>query len=152
MSDCEPAAAPSTAPNVRPTGMFSVYSLVIVGPVFVARSREKIIKRTYVDGAPDLVIEIVSPDSESRDWREKYLDYEKSGVREYWIIDPIENRCTFLRLEDGAFVPVPLRRGRLFQSQVLPGFWLDRRWLMAEPLPDEFACLQQVLTGPPATS
>jgi len=29
-------------------------------------------------------MEIVSPDSEARDWREKYLDYQAAGVREYW--------------------------------------------------------------------
>src|SRR5687768_16717845 len=57
--------------------------------LFVAADRLQIIKPTYVEGAPDLVIEIVSPDSLARDWREKYLEYEAAGVREYWVIDPM---------------------------------------------------------------
>src|SRR4051794_38086138 len=59
---------------------------------FISRSRQSIVKPTVIDGAPDLAIEIVSPDSEARDWRDKYIDYEKSGVREYWVIDPNARR------------------------------------------------------------
>jgi len=55
---------------------------------FVAKARADIIHEKHIEGAPDLVIEIVSPDSVVRDWREKYFEYEAAGIREYWVIDP----------------------------------------------------------------
>src|SRR5688500_2046697 len=57
--------------------------------LFIAKDRKSIIHRNHIEGAPDLVIEIVSPESVTRDWREKYAAYEASGVREYWVIDPM---------------------------------------------------------------
>ena len=60
--------------------------------LFVSTGRLHIIMATEVEGAPDLIIEIVSPDSSARDWRDKYLEYEATGVREYWVIDPIAER------------------------------------------------------------
>ena len=49
--------------------------------LFVSTERLHIITATEVEGAPDLVIEIVSPDSPARDWRDKYLEYEAASVR-----------------------------------------------------------------------
>ncbi|MEI8095064.1 MAG: Uma2 family endonuclease [Spirochaetales bacterium] len=40
-------------------------------------------------GAPDLVVEILSPSTSRKDLHEKYALYERSGVREYWVIDPV---------------------------------------------------------------
>ena len=50
---------------------------------FVTKARTRMLRRTYLDGAPDLIMEVVSPDSESRDWRDKYIDYQSAAVREY---------------------------------------------------------------------
>jgi Uma2 family endonuclease len=116
---------------------------------FVSSERAAIIHPTRGVAAPDIAVEIVSEDSQSRDYLRKRVLYEEAGVREYWIIDPLQNRCTFLRLRDGQFQEVPLQRDRFFHSEVLPGFWLDVAWLVAHPLPDEFECLEQVLAGPP---
>jgi len=56
---------------------------------FISKVNLARIRPTFINGPPDLTIEIVSPDSQNRDRREKYLEYEASGVREYWIIDPL---------------------------------------------------------------
>jgi Uma2 family endonuclease len=57
--------------------------------VAVVRSeRAHQIRAGYVDGAPDLVIEIVSPESAERDYDDKRRVYERAGVGEYWVIDP----------------------------------------------------------------
>ncbi len=45
-------------------------------------------------GAPDWVIEIISPSSMAMDYFTKLFQYQKSGVREYWIVDPIKQRVT----------------------------------------------------------
>jgi len=55
-------------------------------------------------GAPDFVAEVLSPSSIKRDIREKFDLYEKYGVREYWIISPLENYVTVYILQiDGKF-------------------------------------------------
>jgi Uma2 family endonuclease len=56
------------------------------------------LKPTYMDGAADIVIEVVSPESASRDYGEKFHEYEQAGVPEYWIIDSIKKECRFYRL------------------------------------------------------
>lgn len=63
--------------------------------VVVVCDREKVKKRV-VFGAPDFVLEVVSPSSIIKDYIKKAAKYEAAGVREYWIIDPIKRRvCTY---------------------------------------------------------
>jgi Uma2 family endonuclease len=52
-------------------------------------------------GAPDWVIEIVSPSSINMDYLKKMLQYERAGVREYWIVDPLKKRITVYNFEQG---------------------------------------------------
>ena len=55
---------------------------------FASNAKLPNLRLNFLDGPPDLAIEIVSPDSVARDWREKFFEYEAAGVLEYWIIDP----------------------------------------------------------------
>lgn len=80
--------------------------------------REKII------GGPDLVVEVVSRGSRRMDSETKKDDYERVGVREYWLIDPQREAMTFWRLKDGKFVEVPAT-GDAFASEAVAGFELD---------------------------
>jgi Uma2 family endonuclease len=73
---------------------------------------------------PNVAVEIVSLESSSRDLETKRLDYERFGVREYWLIDPIEERTTFFRLRDGKFIEAPTGADR-YESTVVSGFQLD---------------------------
>lgn len=73
---------------------------------------------------PDLVVEIVSPDSRSYDSRTKRADYEEAGVGEYWLIDPDRETFQFFVLEQGTFRESPAS-GDIYRSSVLPGFALD---------------------------
>jgi Uma2 family endonuclease len=97
---------------------------------FVPKAMEHRRRRGFIDGPPALAIEIVSPDSVDRDYVQKRAIYEAAGVAEYWIIDPDDERATFLRLLNGRFTEVSLE-DHLFHSEVLPGFWLDARWFGA---------------------
>ncbi len=101
---------------------------------FVTRDRLDLLRPTYLDGPPDLAVEVVSPDSVARDYREKYQDYQAAGVREYWIIDPLTDNLEAFRREGDAFRPIAGAEGRV-ASEVLPGFFLRPAWLWQDPLP-----------------
>jgi Uma2 family endonuclease len=113
--------------------------------LFVAKANLDRVEPTCVNGAPDLAIEIVSADSTSRDYREKYLDYQSAGVREYWIIDPFAQNIEMSSLDEqtGEFRPITLTDGRL-PSVVLPGLFLRPEWLWSDPLPAEDDVLHQL--------
>ena len=61
------------------------------------------IKRTHIEGAPDLIIEVLSPRTRIRDMTEKKDLYEKHGVKEYWIIDTDSKTIEVYLLKDGKF-------------------------------------------------
>jgi len=74
-----------------PGVIFSDFSGVIPDVVYVSKERESAIATgTRVSGAPDLIIEILSPgtENERRDRHAKRQLYRKYGVKEYWIVDP----------------------------------------------------------------
>ena len=79
---------------------------------------------------PDLVVEVVSPESRRYDAETKRSDYERYGVREYWLIDPDLEAMTFLRLDGSAYVPIQ-PQGDELASAVLPGFKLDLKAVRA---------------------
>jgi Uma2 family endonuclease len=97
-------------------------------------------------GGPDLVVEIVSPESVTRDYRDKLADYEAAGVREYWIFDPRVRTFEVHRLgPDGKFARADPVGGRV-TSNVLPKFLFDQSWL-AVPLPKKSAMLADMLAS-----
>ena len=59
--------------------------------------------RRGLRGAPDLVVEVLSPGTASHDHVRKRRVYERAGVREYWLVHPIDRMVTIYRLEDGQF-------------------------------------------------
>lgn len=91
-------------------------------------------------GAADLVVEIVSPDSVTRDRKVKRAEYASVGVPEYWVVDPRERHETlevFSLAPDGTYVPVAPTDGGRLPSSVLPGVWADPAWLTyADELPE----------------
>jgi Uma2 family endonuclease len=111
---------------------------------FVSKARVGRLQHGFVAGAPDVAVEIVSPDSVERDYVLKRDLYERAGVKEYWIIDPDEQRTTFLRRVRGKFREIAVKDS-VFRSQILPGFWLDVRWLWTKPLPRVRKVMDQLL-------
>lgn len=78
-------------------------------------------------GAPDLVIEILSPATSKKDLREKFDAYEEAGVKEYWIIHPTEQTMLVFMLENGKYkgVTKPYVKGDQLSSFVLPQLNID---------------------------
>jgi len=102
--------------------------------VFCDRSK---ITEAGARGAPDLIVEILSPSTSKKDQREKFDKYESVGVREYWVVDPAGKwLCRYVRGEKGIFDEGELRE-RLreygpIESTVLPGFSIEPERLFAE--------------------
>src|SRR5207248_4093035 len=65
--------------------------------LFVRKKFRRRILRGRVDGAPNVGVEIVSPDSVERAYHKKRRQYEEFGVEEYWIINEVDKTATFLR-------------------------------------------------------
>ena len=76
-------------------------------------------------GAPDLIVEILSPGNNKKELKNKYEVYQESGVKEYWIIHPSEQTLLIYSLKNGNFVPSRLfASGDKVGSDVIPGFSL----------------------------
>jgi Uma2 family endonuclease len=104
--------------------------------LFVANEHADRLRETYVDGPADLVVEIVSPDSEERDRVTKLAEYEAAGIPEYWLIDPLRREALFYRLgEDRRYHLGPVDAEGFYHSAVLPEFRLRVAWLWQRPLP-----------------
>jgi Uma2 family endonuclease len=103
--------------------------------LFVSKERKHLFKKTYLDGAADLAIEIISPESVGRDRGEKFVEYEAAKIREYWLIDPERRQVEFYRINSEGFYQLVVIPEGIFQSEVLPGFFLRVAWLWQEPLP-----------------
>jgi len=77
-------------------------------------------------GAPDLIVEILSPSNSKVELQNKYDLYQEFGVKEFWIIHPAENTLQINILINGVYQPSRLfTSGQKIQSTVLPGFELD---------------------------
>jgi Uma2 family endonuclease len=111
--------------------------------LYVSRESLHRIRKTYLDGPADLVVEVISPDSRVRDRREKFREYQQAGVREYWLIDPMQKTAEVHRLsEGGEYELVPAGEPARLTSEVVPGFWIDPAWLWAES-PDEWVAYRE---------
>ncbi|MBI2875267.1 MAG: Uma2 family endonuclease [Candidatus Tectomicrobia bacterium] len=112
--------------------------------LFISHDRLSLLRESHLEGAPDLTLEIVSPDSAARDWHDKYLEYEAAGVREYWVIDPQVQRMDVYQLnETGRYEALPQEEG-VYRSAAVPGFWLRPDWLWQEPLPGTLEILREL--------
>ena len=115
--------------------------------LFVARHRLGDLQALHLEGPPDLIIEVVSPDSIERDWREKYDEYQAAGVREYWIVDPLEQRVAAYALAGPrGYLPIAEVKGRI-ASGVLSGLPLKPQWLWRDVLPKIQVVLREILRG-----
>jgi Uma2 family endonuclease len=106
--------------------------------IFVAPEHRDRLRRHYLDGPADIVVEIVSPESAHRDQVEKLAEYEQAGVPEYWLVDPDQQQAELRVLgPDGRHRVVFTGSEGLYQSAVLPQLRLRVEWLWQEPELDE---------------
>jgi Uma2 family endonuclease len=113
---------------------------------FVAKERAQS-KGGYFEGAPDLALEIVTPDSKQRDYELKRQLYERFGVQEYWIIDERKAQITVYALSKQKKYRERRPKMGILASQIIPGFWLNPEWLWHRPLPNPLETLQEITAG-----
>jgi Uma2 family endonuclease len=92
--------------------------------LFIARERLEILTERNVQGAPDLVVEILSGSSLRLDREVKLEAYERTGVREYWIVDTAQDTIAIYRADDAGFgqaLVLSARAGDCLTSPLLPG-------------------------------
>lgn len=113
--------------------------------LFVTTAHLSQLRPTYLQGPADLVVEIISPESIARDRGDKFAEYEKADIPEYWLIDPEAKRAEFYLLDEaGVYRPAQLDADGVYRSRVLPGLWLRVEWLWQEPLPNVDDVLYEV--------
>ena len=95
--------------------------------IFISKQRQELVKDDGIHGAPDLAVEILSPSTAYYDIKKKYKIYEKSGVKEYWIVDPEMKTVELFSLtEQGKFVlSVSSSDKGVVKSAVLSGFEIN---------------------------
>jgi len=110
---------------------------VVQPDLFVVCDRNKI-TQVNITGAPDLIIEILSPSSLVRDRREKLSLYEKFGVREYLIIHPVDEIVERYMLNDGHYgVPEIFHWTESLTLGIFPDLTLRLWELFGKELPSE---------------
>ncbi|MDW8106707.1 MAG: Uma2 family endonuclease [Armatimonadota bacterium] len=107
---------------------------VILDVSFVARQREaEVITEGKVRGVPDLVVEIISPSTRTRDTVHKLRDYHQAGVPWHWLID--SEALTIQELQwtpEGYVIRATAEAGEVFRSHALEGFELNLQALLSE--------------------
>ncbi len=112
--------------------------------MFVSNENLHLLKKQYVDGTADLIIEIISPESVVRDTLDKFEEYEKAGVKEYWIIDYKTRTANFYGFdEEGKYQLLHLAEKGKFESRVIEGLWIKTDWLWQEELPNLMDILKE---------
>jgi Uma2 family endonuclease len=113
--------------------------------LFVQKERESIIEEKRLIGAPDLVIEILSPSDRKAKIMQRQSNYQQIGVKEFWIIDQPHKQIRPFIFDDAnkVFTQMPLN-GSILRSTVLKGFWINVDWLWKKPLPSVIAIFKEI--------
>ncbi len=115
--------------------VFTPWDVVEPDLMFIAADQMAIVTKQNLQGAPALVVEIVSPSTRKRDLGIKRELFDRGGVREYWVVDPKGLVVTVYRRQaDGGLVPVvALSAGdaATLSTPLLPGFKLSLAKLFA---------------------
>lgn len=120
------------AADVEDTGLGRVYfapldvelspdDVVQPDVLVILNANRKKITPSRIIGAPDLVVEILSPGSIAQDYRGKFDSYARAGVPEYWIANPIIRAIEVFILENNQYRPLGIFEGQAtLPSRVIP--------------------------------
>ena len=110
----------------------------VVQPDLLVVCDPKQIKRTHIEGAPSLVVEILSPFTESHDRGRKLDLYARSGVGEYWIVSAFPSYVEVLALDDSSYrICRVFQREEALRGKLFPDLEIQLREIFDFPLDDE---------------
>ena len=106
---------------------------------FVRNTNLGKVEEVIFNGVPDLIVEVISPSMIRHDRGTKFVDYERFGVKEYWILDPQKKQFNFYQLKRGKFKEIkPIfshLRGEgmgIYKCKEIKGFYVRMDWLKDE--------------------
>jgi len=99
--------------------------------MFISNEREDLITRANVQGAPNLVVEVLSPSTRTVDATLKLQRYDRFGVDEYWLVDPDEQSVTIYRRR-GERLEREESSGDSVETPLLPGLSIPLHHIFAE--------------------
>jgi Uma2 family endonuclease len=95
---------------------------------FFSERRRRFLTEKGAEGAPDLVVEVLSPKTAHLDLNQKRVVYARTGVDELWVVDPEGEEIRVYDLRDNPDLPkLVLRAGDLLKTSLLPGFEISVR-------------------------
>jgi Uma2 family endonuclease len=112
--------------------------------LFIRKRRMPKPRPKLFKGYPDSILEVLSPSTRDDDLEYKRPAYRAVGVREIWFIDPAGQQVIVDQFDGSEYSERIVRGGKL-RSIVLKGFWIDVRWLWADPMPAVMDCLRQIM-------
>jgi Uma2 family endonuclease len=115
--------------------------------LFVRQDRIEIVQQKAIYGAPDLVIEVRSPNDRASDVIALETDYRAIGVAEIVFVDPQKQRVRVLWKQENDYVEAALPAGSLV-LETLGGLRLETEWLFTEPRPAVRSIVEALLTSP----
>ena len=108
--------------------VLSAHDVVQPDILYVSNSRSRIVTEANVQGAPDLVVEVLSPATAQDDRGYKRTLYSRHGVREYWLVDPEAETVEVLTEGDaGLTLAATYQRGQTVMSPFLAGLAIELR-------------------------
>ncbi len=101
--------------------------------LFISGARESIIQEDGLHGAPDFVVEVLSPRTARHDLNAKRAGYARSGVRELWLVYPKAKRVDVFHLQEKAEAPIAsYSLGQTFRSSLFPDLNISADEIFAE--------------------
>ena len=114
--------------TARPLTKYDYSQLPEQGPQYqliklFSEARRRFLTEKGAEGAPDLVVEILSPKTAHLDFDQKRVVYARAGVDELWVVDPEGEEVRVYHLREDPDLPkVILRSGDVLKTSLLPGF------------------------------
>jgi len=106
--------------------VFSDINIVQPDLIFLSKENHQILTDLNIQGAPDILVEILSPSTKENDQIFKKQIYEKFGVKEYWIIDPGNETAEIWTLKNNKFsLFSEIDKTQTIKSKLLPGLEID---------------------------
>jgi len=104
----------------------------VVQPDLLVVCNPDIIGKSSINGAPDLVIEVLSPSNANHDVINKFAKYREVGVKEIWFVDPDTGYANTYKLKDGKYSVDFYGAEDAIPVEILPGFAVDMKEIFHE--------------------